>query len=91
MMQNPIKKRQKIKKTNSFLKRFAFSFILVFIFVTLDYKSGSVGEARKAATYYKPTPNSWNYVYDHLPDIILVSFCGALPFAILISPFVQDM
>ena len=78
-MQNPIKKRQKIKKLNSFMKRFAFSFILVFIFVTLDYKSGSVGEARKAATYYKPTPNSWNYVYEHLPNIILVSFCGALP------------
>jgi len=34
---------------------------------------------------------SRDYVYDHLPNIILVSFCGALPFAILISPFVQDM
>ena len=33
-------------------------------------------------TYYKPTPNTWQYVFDHLPEIVVFSLGVSLLFTL---------
>lgn len=77
-------------KTNGFMKRFIFFFITWLLIAVEECKTGSLGEARKLPTYYKPTPNSWQFVYEHLPSIIVFSLCAGLVFAIVMTPFFRE-
>lgn len=55
----------------------------------MEYKSGSAGARWKTATYSKSTPNTWQYVYNHLSEIVCLSLCGGVFFT-LISELIHD-
>lgn len=88
-MRNPIIRNQQRKTINRLVKKFMFFLILSFVIIVLDYKSGSEGGRWKTATYSKPTPNTWQYVYEHLSKILCLSLCGGAFFT-LISESIHD-
>lgn len=73
-MQNPIMQNRRRKRINRFVKYYFYSFVVAFVFSVIAYKIGTNGSGP-----HKPTPNSWQYVFDHhLPDIIVLSLIGGL-------------
>lgn len=73
-MKNPITRNQRIKRINHFVKYYFYSFVFAFVFSVIAYKTGTMGSGP-----YKPVPNTWQYVFDHLPEIIVFSLvCGLL-------------
>ena len=76
-MQNPIIRNQRRKKINRFVKYFYCYFLLIFILAVIHYKTGYDGMGLRP-TYYKPTPNTWQYVFDHLPEIVVFSLGASL-------------
>ena len=55
----------------------------------MHYKSGSGDSRWKTASYSKPTPNTWQYVYEHMSEIVCFSFCGGVFFT-LVSELIKD-
>lgn len=72
-MQNPIIRNQRRNKINRFIKYYYYSFVFAFVFSVIAYKTGTMGSGQ-----YKPTPNSWQYVFDQLPYIIVFSLGAGL-------------
>lgn len=66
MINDPFKRK---KRYNKFIKAFIGFALLIFIFEIDNYKSGHDHRYRMP-TYSKPSPNSWQYVYENLPHII---------------------
>jgi len=87
-MQNPIIRNRRRKEINRLVKKYVLFLMLSFVVLIVYYKSGSVGAGRRP-TYYKPTPNSWQFVFNHLTEIVCFSFCGAA-FYTLVSECIQD-
>ena len=77
-------------KIRGFIKRFAFCFVLWFLISVEECKTGSGGEARKLPTYYRPTPNTWEYVYEHMSGIVVFSLFAGLVSAVMLTPFFKD-
>jgi hypothetical protein len=78
------------RKNNNFVKRFAIFFIVWLLISVEECKMGSIGEARRLPTYYKPSPNSWQEVYECMPSLILFSICMGMLFAIVFSFFLDE-
>ena len=58
--------------------------------MVIHYKSGCSEHSRwETATYSKPTPNTWQYVYEHMSEIVCFSFCGGVFFT-LVSELIKD-
>ena len=56
----------------------------MFAISLIDYKSGRAGTGgRSSVPYNRPKPYTWEYVFDHLPDIMVfslgIALLGALP------------
>ena len=77
-------------KNNNFVKRFAIFFIVWLLISVEECKTGSIGEARRLPTYYKPSPNTWQEVYECMPSLILFSICMGMLFAIVFSFFLNE-
>ena len=84
-MQNPIIRDRRRKRINRFVKHYFFFFIFSFVLSVIDYKTGSVGSGFRPS-YYKPTPNTWQFVIDHLPNIVVFSLVAGLLFTLLLPP-----
>jgi len=84
-MQNPIIRNKRKNKINRFIKYYYYSFVLVFVLSVIHYKTGTIGQGRRP-TYYRPTPNTWQYVFNHLPEIVVFSLGAGLLFTLLIPP-----
>lgn len=84
-MNNPIIRNQRRKKINRIVKYFFYSFVLAFVLTVINYKTGTVGQGR-SPTYYNPTPNTWQYVFDHLPEIVVFSLVASLLLTFPIPP-----
>lgn len=63
--------------------------LLSFVIIVMHYKSGSGDSRWKTASYSKPTPNTWQYVYEHMSEIVCFSFCGGVFFT-LVSELIKD-
>lgn len=81
MTQNPIIRNQRRKKINRFVKYFCCYFLLILVLSVIHYKTGNNGMGLRP-TYYKPTPNTWQYVFDHLPEIVVFSLGVSLLFTL---------
>ena len=88
-MQNPIIRNQRRKEINRLVKKYIFFLLLSFVIIMIHYKNGSGDSRWKTATYSKPTHNTWQYVYEHMFEIVCFSFCGAA-FYTLGSELIQD-
>ena len=88
-MKNPIIRNQWRKKISHLVKKYIFFLLLSFVIIVIHYKSGSGDSRWKTATYSKPTPNTWKYVYEHMSEIVCFSLCGGVFFT-LISELIHD-
>ena len=88
-MKNSIIRNQRKKEINRLVKKFIFFLMMSFVIIGMEYKSGSAGARWKTATYSKSTPNTWQYVYNHLSEIVCLSLCGGVIFT-LISELIHD-
>jgi len=77
MINDPFNRQKRYSK---FIKAFIGFALLLFIMNVDRYKSG-YDHRYRMPTHSKPTPNSWQYVYENLPGIINFSiffgFCIA--------------
>ena len=80
-MQNPIIRNRKRKRINRFVKYFYGYFLLFFVLSVISYKTGNEGVGLRP-TYYKATPITWKYVFDHLPEIVVFSLGVGLIFTL---------
>jgi len=88
-MKNPIIRNHRRKKIIHLVKKCLFFLLLSFVIIVIHYKSGSGDNRWKTATYSKPTPNTWKYVYEHMSEIVYFSLCGGAFFT-LISELIHD-
>ncbi len=88
-MKNPIIRNQRRKKISRLVKKYMFFLLLSFVIIVIHYKNGSGDGRWKTATYSKPTPNTWQYVYEHMSEIVCLSLCGGAFFT-LISESIHD-
>jgi hypothetical protein len=84
-MQNPIIQNQRRKRINRFVKYYYYSFVFAFVLSTIAYKTGTMGSGLRPS-YYKPTPNTWQYVSDQWPDIVVFSLVAGLLLTLPIPP-----
>lgn len=89
-MKNPIRRDQQRKKISCLVKKYMFFLLLLFVIMVIHYKSGCSEHSRwETATYSKPTPNTWQYVYEHMSEIVCFSLCGGVFFT-LVSELIHD-
>lgn len=71
------------KRFYSFLRGYLFLFLFIFALLLMDYKTGTAGTGWSPVPYNRPRPNTWEYVFNHLPEIIVfslgIALLGALP------------
>lgn len=84
-MKNPIIQNKRRKRFYRFLKYYFYSFLFILALTLADYKTGSAGKGRNP-TYYKPKPNTWQYVFEHLPEILVFSLGGGLLLTLPLPP-----
>lgn len=84
-MRNPIIHNKRRKRFYRFLKYYFYSFLFILALTLADYKTGSAGKGRNP-TYYKPKPNTWQYVFEHLPEILVFSLGGGLLLTLPLPP-----
>ena len=83
-MKSLINKRR--KQFYSWLRGYFFLFLFVFALSIMDYKTGTAGKGLSPVPYNRPRPNTWEYVFDHLPDIMVFSLGSALLFTLTLPP-----
>ena len=80
-MKSLINKRK--ERFYSWLRGFFYLFLFAFTLSLMDYKTGTAGKGLSPVPYNRPRPNTWEYVFDHLPDIMVfslgIALLGALP------------
>ena len=84
-MQNPIIRDRRRKKINRFVKYYYYSFVVAFVISVIAYKTGTMGSGFRPS-YYRPTPNTWRYVFDHWPSLVVFSLVAALLFTLPLPP-----
>ena len=88
-MKNPIKRNQLKKRINLLVKKYMFFLLLSFVIIVVHYKSGSGNSRWETSTYSRPAPNTWQYVYEHMYEIVCLSLCGGAFFT-LVSELIHD-
>jgi hypothetical protein len=84
-MKSLINKRK--KRFYYFLRGYFYFFLIMFAISLIDYKSGRAGTGgRSSVPYNRPKPYTWEYVFDHLPDIMVFSLGSALLLTLTLPP-----